>query len=259
MTSNERGRAYERSYVLDDISIRSGGDGRTVVALAAVFDRAAEVQDQDGHYYETITRGAFEKTLVERAGQIQVFYNHGKTLFGTPSERFSIPIGTPEEIREDARGLVTVTRYNRTPLADEILESIGSGSIKGQSFSGRFLPGRSQRSPGQNGDLDTIVRTEVMLREYGPTPIPVYKDAAILGVRMEELVDTLQGLNAEERAELFRLMDTPQAALGAPSPAVDAAPSGTSPANDTPPAGHLSSIPAERRLAVLNFRQENAA
>src|SRR5262249_50896293 len=30
--------SYTRSYVLDDISIRAGGDGRTVEAYAAVFD-----------------------------------------------------------------------------------------------------------------------------------------------------------------------------------------------------------------------------
>lgn len=246
----------ERTFILEDIAIRSGGDGRTVVAYAAVFNTPAEVQDQDGHYVESIDPGAFDKTLADQAGRIQVFYNHGKTLYGTPSERFSMPLGTPEEITADARGVLTVTRYNRTPLADDVLEGIRNGDIKGQSFSGRFIPGRSQRTRGKAGGLDTIVRSEVALREYGPTPMPSYKEASILGVRMDELADTLRGLTETQRAELQQIMDTSRI-LGTPSPAVDAAPTGTSPANDTPAQpGHLSGpAPTERRLYVARFRK----
>lgn len=243
----------ERTFLLDDISIRAGGDGRTVVAYAAVFDTPAEVVDQDGHYTESIDRGAFDKTISERAGQISCFYNHGKTIYGTPSERFSMPLGTPEEITADERGLLTVTRYNRNALADEVLESIRNGDIRGQSFSGRFMPGRSQRTKGTGGGLDHIHRSEVALREYGPTPMPAYKEAGIVGVRAEDLAETIQGLSEEERADLIRILSTHHA-NGAPLPAVDAAPRGTSPANDTPPTGHLSGpSPSERRLRVLKF------
>lgn len=249
------GRPCERTYLLEDIAIRSGGDGRTVVAYAAVFNTPAEIHDQDGHYLETIGPGAFDKTLTDQAGRIQVFYNHGKTLYGTPSERFSMPLGTPEEITADGRGLLTVTRYNRNPLADEVLEGIRNGDIKGQSFSGRFIPGRSQRSKGRDGAPDTILRSEVALREYGPTPIPSYKDAAIVGVRAEELAAVLEGLNDETRAELIKILSTSRI-IGTPLQAVDAAPEGTSTDNDTPAESHLSGpAPTERRLYVARFRK----
>lgn len=239
-------RACDRTFELDDISIRSGGDGRTVVAYAAVFDAPAEIHDRDGHYMETLSRTSFDKTIKERAGKIQVFYNHGKTLFGTPSERFSIPLGTPEEIKPDGRGLLTVTRYNRGPLADEILESIRNGDVRGQSFSGKFT--RSQRTRGTG--MDNITRSEVALTEYGPTPIPAYSDAAIVGVRMEELVDTLGGLSDEDKDKLFQLLSTSRHVT--PLTATDAG-SATSVTNDTPAESHLSGPTPNERARVLRL------
>lgn len=243
---------YERTFQLDDISIRAGGDGRTVVAYAAMFNTPAEIKDQDGHYIETITPDAFTKTITERAGQIQVFYNHGKTIYGTPSERFSMPLGTPEEILADGRGVRTVTRYNRNLLADEVLESIRNGDITGQSFSGKFV--RSNRTRSRDGGLDTIVRSEVMLHEYGPTPNPAYKEAGILGVRANELAQVIEGLDDTQRAELIQLLSTSH--NGTPLPVDDAAPQGTSPTNDTPAESHLS-MPTAREVheRLASFRK----
>lgn len=249
-----------RTYLLEDISIRAGGDGRTVAAYAAVFNTPAEIRDQDGHYNEVIAPGAFDKTISERAGKIQVFYNHGKTIYGTPSERFSLPLGVPEEIRADSRGLFTVTRYARSAHADEVLELIRDGAIKGQSFSGGFPAGKSQRTPGANGELPTITRGEVALREYGPTPMPAYAEAAIVGVRMEELADTWLALTDAQRAELQHLIATSRT-IGEPVPADEAAPEGTSAANDKPVEDHLSPAPSERRQQILEamFRKDDRA
>ena len=52
---------FQRSYALDDITIRSG-DGRTVEAYAAVFDTPARIHDRQGHYLERIARSAFDAT-----------------------------------------------------------------------------------------------------------------------------------------------------------------------------------------------------
>jgi len=116
--------AFVRNYPLEDITIRSGGDGRTVEAYAAVFNVDTEIHDHQGQYLERISPQAFNRTIAHRGTSFGVFYNHGLTLQGTPSERASLPIGTPEEVRADSRGLYTVTRYNNTPLADEVLEAI---------------------------------------------------------------------------------------------------------------------------------------
>jgi len=176
------GGLVTRSLLLDDISIRADGTGRTVLGYCAVWDTPALIDDRDGRYIETLDPHSFDKTIRERAGQISVFYSHGKTLHGTPSERFSLPIGVPEEIRPDGRGLYTATRFTRgSALADEVLAGVSEGAIKGMSFGGRFT--RSDRTRGRGGELDHIRRQEVHLREYSFTVSPAYPEAQISGVR----------------------------------------------------------------------------
>jgi Caudovirus prohead serine protease len=112
------------------------------------------------------------------------------TIQGTPSERFSMPIGVPVDIRAEQRGLLTRTRYNETALAEEILENIRAGSITSQSFTGRIVRSDPQlrrgdrHRPDSAGNLRPVRRTELGLREYGPVLWPAYSGAEILGVRM---------------------------------------------------------------------------
>ena len=117
---------YTRAFALDDIAIKSGGDGRTVEAYAAVFDAPAQVVDQDGMYEETLDPAVFNRALGlsrRSAGgwNIPVMYNHGQTIYGTASDRHSVPIGVPEDIRAEPKGLYTRTRFHKTPAADEVL------------------------------------------------------------------------------------------------------------------------------------------
>ena len=181
-----------RTFPLEDIRIDPGGDGRTVTAYAAVFDTPTQISDFEGDYIERIHPAAFNKAIRDAAPQgkrttwlTRVLFNHGMTTYGTPSDRGSMPIGTPQEIRADGRGLLTVTRYNNTPLADEALDAIKSGSITAQSFQGRFV--RSDKKgpfrADQDGNLTVVTRKEVTLKEYGPAVFAAYPDAEIVGVR----------------------------------------------------------------------------
>jgi HK97 family phage prohead protease len=179
-----------RAFPLEDIAIRAG-DGRTVEAYAAVFDVEVPIQDGQGQYLEVIDRTAFNRAVDKARPQgsrgywmTRCFYNHGMTLHGTPSERGSVPIGVTREIRVESRGLLTVTRYNETPFADEILESIKSGSITGQSFTGRIVRSDPSLARGlRYRPSQTVRRLELGLSEYGPTPNPFYTDAEIVSVR----------------------------------------------------------------------------
>lgn len=199
-----------RAYAVEDMSIRSGGDGRTVEAYAAVFEVPTEIRDGQGHYIEKLARTTFDRTVQHRGTRFGVFYNHGKTLHGTPSERASVPLGSPiEPPKADGKGLLTVTRYNRTQQADEILEAIRNGDISGQSFSGRFVASdkpvpRGGFRANAKGDLVTVTRTEIAMTEYGPTPIPAYDVPMVVGVR--SLAAQLTELDEEQRAELARML-----------------------------------------------------
>ena len=190
---------YFRTYELEDIHIvrTAQGDstGRLVEAYATAFNAPAEIQDFEGHYIEEIDPSAFNKVLADigrsRAGfgKVKVMYNHGMTIHGTPSERGSMPIATPVSIRPEARGLLTLARYSETPFADEVLENIRNGSITAQSFTGRIVRSDPQLRPGERhrprgGQLPRVRRTELGLKEFGPTPFEAYSGAEILGVRM---------------------------------------------------------------------------
>jgi len=195
-----------RTVPLLDYEIDRSGDGRTVVAYAAVFNSTAEIRDHDGHYDEQINPAAFNKVLA-RSGSIsnvQVHYNHGLTLWGTPSERYSMPLGTAEEIKPDGRGLLTRTRYAKTPLGDEVLQLWNEGAIRGQSFRGATMQSRTVTGIGPNG-RPVIERLQLGLREYGPTPNPAYADAGLVAIR-SQLLEQFDQLTEEERAALAELL-----------------------------------------------------
>jgi HK97 family phage prohead protease len=225
--------AYERTFDLEDISINRSGDGRTVTAYAAVFDQDAEIRDQHGHYVEQISRTAFNRTLTMKpVDKIGVLYNHGYDTSGRPNMVGSVPIGTPLEIRADARGLLTVTRYNRSQMADAVLEAIRDGQIKGQSFRGlvhKDEPGR----PNARG-LKSIVRTELGLSEYGPTHSPAYEGSGILAIRSQD-----------DLAELVRTMIHEMSGTPLGLAATTATPPGPGPTEDPAPR-HSRKIEAMR-------------
>lgn len=194
---------YERWWPLEGIEImRSVPDGRTVEAYAAAFEHPYEVKDQHGHYMEVVERSAFNKTLADGAlKRAMCLFNHGLTVLGSPSDAYSVPIGTPLEIRPDGKGLLTRTRYNKGPDIDRILEAIDNGAIRSYSFRGRIVRSNPAQIPacsccvprrqarfGTNAmsgsrSLSTVTRHELGLSDYGPTPAPVNTAAAILAVR----------------------------------------------------------------------------
>ncbi|HEX2551645.1 MAG TPA: HK97 family phage prohead protease [Nocardioidaceae bacterium] len=204
---------FIRAVALDDIRIRKGGSGRVVEAYAAVFNEPAEIYDQDGHYLEVNDPAAFNRSIQHHGGKFPVVYNHGMTIAGTPSDRGSVPIGVSVEVRADKRGVLTVSEYGNTPLADEVLESIRQGSVKAQSYGGAFLrsdPGRRPAGgfrPDGGGKLRTVRRMEIKMREFGPTPFPAFSGAAITGVRAQQVLGALLTAPAERRVALLQQLD----------------------------------------------------
>ena len=228
---------FTRAFPLEDIRIRSDSDGRTVEAYAAVFNSPAEIHDRDGHYLEQISPSGFNKAIADaapsgsRTGWLtKVMFNHGRDMYGNSAAEYSMPLGVPLEIKADSRGLLTVTRYARTALADTVLELIREGAIAAQSFQGRFI--RSDKAtprggfkPSADGKLTLVTRDEVSLMEYGHTPFPAYTDAAVVGVRGQLLHQLLTGDALADLAELLATRDTaPDEATDTPTGAVEGKP-----------------------------------
>jgi HK97 family phage prohead protease len=193
-----------RSFAIDDLVVRSDGDGRTVDAYAAVFGQPTEIRDQYGHYYETIDRTAFDGVL-KRNVKPAVFFNHGRDIYGNPSDKWSAPVAVHRSATADGRGLRVSSWYVNTPAGDEALELMRSGAVDGFSFSGK--PNRSRTIPAARGeDLPTIVRQELGFTEYGPAIFRAYADARVLAMRSQQIVDDIDALTPDQLAELVAVL-----------------------------------------------------
>lgn len=220
-------RPCERTYALEDLTVRSDGSGRVVEAYAAVFDTRTEIMDQDGHYVETLGRTSFDRTIQHKGpGGFGVLFNHGLTVDGQPNPAATMPIGVPLEVRSDERGVFTATRYLDNPLANDVLDAIKAGALKAQSFSGRFTKSMRSYPEGRGkGALPLITRSEVDMREYGPAVFAAYKEAAILGTRAEEFVRALLQTPPDKRLEWLQQFEGATTLLADPEPPIP----GTSP------------------------------
>jgi phage head maturation protease len=194
--------SYVRSFPLEDISIRTTRDGRIVEAYLAVFNTPSKpIHDQDGDYTEELDPVVFNRAISDarpqgsrRNWRTGVFYNHAMTLYGTPSERFSVPVAATQGLETDGHGVRATDKYHRSQLCDEIVEGLESGAIPGYSFQGSFrrsqplIPRGGFKKNYRTGDLPHVRRMESTLKEYGPTPFPAYADAAVLGIRSDSLI-----------------------------------------------------------------------
>jgi HK97 family phage prohead protease len=213
-SSTARSRDFlTRDFPLESIEIlrsAQGGDGRTVEAYAAIFDTPTDIMDQYGHYRESIHRSAFTRTVNSGAAKKAIcIYNHGyNPITGKSDIVGTVPLGTPLDIRVESRGLLTVTRYNKSPLADSVLEAIKNDDIKSQSFQGPAFRSDPQRVPRirEGQPLPLVTRLELGLRDYGPTPTPAYNEPMVTLVR--STLETIQGMDEEERQELIRALST---------------------------------------------------
>lgn len=228
MTQNENlpQRPVERTYLLDDLHVRSDGSGRVVEAYAAVFNTRAEIHDQDGHYEEENAPTSFTRTLAHKAPSgFGVLFNHGRTVDGAPYPAASMPIGVPLEVKADERGVFTATRYLDNPLADWTLDAIKQGALKAQSYSGRFL--KSSRARATGGGLPIIRRDEIDMREYGPAVFAAFGAAEILGTRsLDMFVRSLLAVPAEDRLQWLQNFEIPTLG-GSPAPEISGTPQGS--------------------------------
>ena len=172
------------TLAVDDLEIkRVDRKGREVTAYAAAFAQPAEVRDRHGHYWEEINRTAFNRTISHGIERVNVFYNHGYDLTGKPNILGAVPLATPRMIKPDGHGLLTRAYYNDSELSDAVLAAWEGGQIKGQSFSGRVY---QDREVGQREGIPHIERTELGLKEFGPTFAPAYEGAGLVMIRSND-------------------------------------------------------------------------
>jgi HK97 family phage prohead protease len=164
-----------RATYRSDLEIR-GGDGRTVEGIAVPFDTPTEILTMTGAYTEIFRRGAFARTIRERADRVKFLANHDARV---------MPLGRATALREDAAGLWGAFRVSRTTAGDEVLELIRDGAL--DAFSVGFRP--IEPPPGAPPAGAIVERREVALHEVSVTAFPAYEGALIAAVRSADDVD----------------------------------------------------------------------
>ena len=157
------------------------GDGRigTLVGYAALFNTDTVIDSWEGRFVERIAPRAFARTLEQRGDKIKVLFNHGFD----PSVGDK-PLGKPEVMREDKRGLWVEVPIDDTSYGRDIVASLRSGALDGQSF--RFSV-KAEKWDESTDAKSIPIRTirEVELYEFGPVTFPAY-EATSAGIRSRD-------------------------------------------------------------------------
>lgn len=157
-----------RSYGAD-VELR-GGDGRTLIGLAAPFNKPASIYENGHRFSESIAPGAFARTIAQRGAKVPLHAMH---------ESRRLPLGPVQSLREEANGLTIEARISRTTAGDEVLELIKDGALGGLSIG--FSPVREEWTR----DNKNRVLQEVALHEISVVSAPAYQEAQIAAVRSE--------------------------------------------------------------------------
>ncbi|CAL9302796.1 MULTISPECIES: HK97 family phage prohead protease [Streptomyces] len=197
------------------------GDGRSLSGYAALFGEPTEINSWEGHFTETIRKGAFRKTIREQQPVMQ--FDHGRhPLIG------SIPIGSITTLREDDQGLYIEGRISDNWLMQPIRDAIAEQTVNGMSFrfevvreEWRDADGKKLRPeevpellwmPGDRGPLQREL-IEVRMRELGPVVFPAYAGTSV-SVRARDVADVL--VHDEDSARRLRAALARDAAQLAP-------------------------------------------
>ena len=229
--------------------LRDDSDGFTLEGYAAVFDTPTRIDSWEGMFDETISGGAFAKTIRERVPVLQ--FDHGRD-----GPTGSVPIGKIEQLSEDKNGLFVRARLHDNTRVEPIRQAIASGAIDGMSFRFRVL----REEWDETGDIPVRTIREVDLFELGPVVFPAY-EATTVGVR-----SLLADLDDNQRAELVRDLAAEIARNTSSSDAdsvtsdetPDAALEGTSGDDGTPAERHLPMTFAERQQFARRVEMSHA-
>jgi phage head maturation protease len=155
---------------------RTASEGAILDLTFALFDRWTEIDSPvEGHFLERVARGAFRKSIDENIANIRAILSHGKD----PSLGQTV-LGKIESIREEAEGAVgRIALFRSVPglLLDGLRAGVYGASFRGDAIKSKvdYRPKRSEHNPE---GLPEITRTEIRLRDIGPTPFAAYSETS---------------------------------------------------------------------------------
>lgn len=134
-----------------------------------------EVRDYDGHYLETIARGAFVETLASNKDKIKIMLDHGQDP--TVAKK---PLGKLVVTGEDERGGFYEVELLDTSYVRDLIPALEHG-LYGASFSFRVVEEDWDRTPKRSDANPEALPerrvTKVEVFEFGPVMFPANPNA----------------------------------------------------------------------------------
>lgn len=171
-----------RRFCVSAIEVRKVDEGETSTAIdiegyASITDTPYTVSDFMGEYQETISAGAFKKTLEEK-DDVRLLFNHD----GIPVARTKSKTMTLEE---DKKGLkVNATLDTRSGLANDLVIALERGDLDEMSFAFKVI--RQE----WNDDWTERWINEVKLFDTSIVTYPANPDT-LVGIRAAEFISKL--------------------------------------------------------------------
>lgn len=174
------------------IEIKANLEKNEIEAYASTWDK-----DLGG---DTITKGAFAKTIKERfaSGQkrdIKVLWQHD----------MSSPLGLPIHMEEDSKGLYTVSKISDTPLGQQAMQLARDGVVDKMSIGYDSIKSKDDGTGGR-------ILSELKLYEYSLVTFPMNEKADILQAKdmksVEGLWQLLQKAGVTDLAQLVKNTNT---------------------------------------------------
>lgn len=186
-----------------EVQFRADVEERTITGLAVPYGQEANI----GTYMERFAPGA-----IRSIDDVKLFYGHEE------------PIGKVIDGRETEAGYEITAKISDTIRGNEVHTLLRDGVLN--KFSVGFVPVQSER------DGNTVIRTEVSLKEVSVVPFPAFAGANITEVRsdspeitnpeketqMAENIELDVRAVQDEVAELRRMVEagTPEAVIAVP-------------------------------------------
>lgn len=167
----------DRAFAIDGAELRAGdGDGLTFDGIASAVDAPYVVHDMLGEFQETISRGAFKKTLAEK-DDVALLVNHaGVPLARTKSKTLKLSAAP------DLRAVATLDPAN--PTVQEIRSAMSRGDLDQMSIGFRVT--RQE----WNGDYTERIIREVKLFDVSVVTFPANPATSASLRALDEAVKT---------------------------------------------------------------------
>jgi HK97 family phage prohead protease len=166
-----------RNHDITDLELRADGDGFTFDGIASVVETPYEVRDALGIYSETMAKGAFNRTIAQKA-DVRLLVNHdGIPLARTKSRTLALSASP------DLRAVAKLDPAN--PTVQEIHSAMDRGDMDQMSIGFRV------KDQEWNGDYTERIIREVELFDVSLVTFPASPTTTASIRSLDEYLDSL--------------------------------------------------------------------